>query len=667
MLWWFAETTLVACVLAAVAAAASRVKSLGPAARHALWLVVLLKLVTPPLVESPWALPVGPAESAVRERPNVEVAKVESTAELPTFLDDWLDDVMNATPAGRSEGKTASAPRVVAFEESHVEPLSAFRAESIVPWCVGGWAVVSAAVAAWQTTRIVRFRRRLRGAAPAPDWLIDEVRRLAGSMGVRPPEALAVPGLGVPMVWCLGRPKLLLPAELLKTLGRGRWPAVLAHELAHLRRGDHWVNRVELAAGLVWWWNPVFWLARRRADAEAELACDAWVLGLRPGDRVAYARTMLEICESLSMRANGTRRGVAASAAAPPLAPALGGTGTARLFERRLTMILNDRVPFRLTAAGLIGPGLLVLIGLPTWTARATQTPAVAPAPRVDLAALVAQDEAKAQARSQVELERARAELAKAQADLAKAKLDAERREREANTIVKKLKDRQDAKAREEKEADDDLDKAKGKADIELKLKSLEKFFDADGDFVKGLEKLGPQIEKKLKEKFGDGSEFGEKMQKFGEKLGKDLGPGSDFEKAMKSLGKTLEEELGPGSDFEKAMKTLGKTLEEELGPGSEFEKTMKKFGAEMEARSKAEGEAGAKPKPKPEPKAKPAPRPKAEAKAKAKADESTRTRVRTRVRDQRAKALEEQIKALTKELERLKTAGDKEDAPDKG
>ena len=55
MLGWFAETTLVASGLAVVAVLASRLRPIGPTARHALWLVVLIKLMTPPLVCWPWA------------------------------------------------------------------------------------------------------------------------------------------------------------------------------------------------------------------------------------------------------------------------------------------------------------------------------------------------------------------------------------------------------------------------------------------------------------------------------------------------------------------------------------------------------------------------------------------------------------------------------------
>ena len=42
--------------------------------------------------------------------------------------------------------------------------------------------------------------------------------------------------------------------------GEGR-RAVLAHELAHLRRRDHWVRRLEMVAAVFHWWNPLFWLA----------------------------------------------------------------------------------------------------------------------------------------------------------------------------------------------------------------------------------------------------------------------------------------------------------------------------------------------------------------------------------------------------------------------
>ena len=57
MLWWFAETTLVAGLLAGAVALCGRLRTLSSSARHVLWLVVLVKLIVPPVIQSPWALP----------------------------------------------------------------------------------------------------------------------------------------------------------------------------------------------------------------------------------------------------------------------------------------------------------------------------------------------------------------------------------------------------------------------------------------------------------------------------------------------------------------------------------------------------------------------------------------------------------------------------------
>src|SRR5436305_9670392 len=65
MLWWLAQNAVVAAMLAGVEALICRFGRLRPAVRHALWLVVLLKLVTPPLVSWPWpGLPSAPLATA---------------------------------------------------------------------------------------------------------------------------------------------------------------------------------------------------------------------------------------------------------------------------------------------------------------------------------------------------------------------------------------------------------------------------------------------------------------------------------------------------------------------------------------------------------------------------------------------------------------------------
>jgi beta-lactamase regulating signal transducer with metallopeptidase domain len=373
MLTWFGETTVVVAALCALAATIGRLGRLGPAARHALWLVVLLKLVTPPVVRSPWAdsfwatqgrlsqhfaraEPETASEPATEATDDAEMSLVIE-AEIPDLA--WVDDETEPTVGPQQADLDASRPAT--------RRLAGLKWPRLViprwlgPASIGVWAVGAATIGAWQMARVVRFRRRLESSPPAPEWLTGQVEWLAEAFGVRPPRTRLVPGIASPMLWCLGRPQLLIPTSLVDELPPERWRCVLAHELAHLRRGDPWVSRLELVAGLIWWWNPLYWLIRSRLDVEAELACDAWVVWAMPKGRRDYAEALLDVCQSLF------------PAKAP--APALGALGAGRFFERRLTMILRDRVSRHVSPRGLLAAGLLGLVALPSWTRAQSEAP----------------------------------------------------------------------------------------------------------------------------------------------------------------------------------------------------------------------------------------------------------------------------------------------------
>ena len=315
MLVWFAETSLIAVVLAAVAMVAGRWTRLGPGARHALWLVVMIKLVTPPVVSWPWAVSLASPPHEVAASPGGRGR--ESKDVLGASLD-------------ASGSKDLSLPVA-----THLLVAPAAWADSSLAsrGTLGVWCLASAALALWHISRVACFRRRLGWALPAPDWLVEQALCVAQRLGVRAPVILVVPGLTTPMLWFLGRPKLLVPAGLVTTLGSVGWQGILAHELAHLVRRDHWVRRVEVAAGLFWWWNPLYWLTRGRLDAEAELACDEWAVRGFPEGRLAYAEALLQVCKSHCLDR--------------PPEPALGIAGAGRFLERRVTMILREQIPFR--------------------------------------------------------------------------------------------------------------------------------------------------------------------------------------------------------------------------------------------------------------------------------------------------------------------------------
>jgi beta-lactamase regulating signal transducer with metallopeptidase domain len=527
MLWWVAETTVVATALAAVAALVPRLRRLGPAARHALWLVVLIRLVTPPLLSWPWPVPVPPApEPAPRAGTVALAARGDDLDRQGT--EPAAADVSGTAGGDRPGGGSPDPPRGARFDRSAIGRL-----------VLAGWLAVSAALAAVQVVRILGFRRRLRGAVPAPAWLVTEAERLGERLGVSVPEALAVPGLGTPLLWCLGRPRLLLPTWLIGTLDVEGWRAILAHELAHLRRRDPWVRRLALVAGWVWWWNPLYWIARRRLDAEAELACDAWVVSILPDDRIVYAEVLLGISASLSTSMP--------PAPVPAPAPALGVTSSGRLFERRLTMILRDQVPCRLTLPGLLGAGLLGLLALPSWTVAQApvDTDRDLPAPAADRGGLFGYKTTTGEPEAGVadddddddDEDDDRAKPAKPAKPAEKAR-----------PAKRAAKARKAAKKKTAPRPDKDGDGADRSAPSRESLR-------LDPEVAEQLETLAEKLEKSMEEKFGPGSEFEAKMKEFGKRMEEKFGPGSEFEAKMKQLGERMEKEFGPGSDFAKRMK----------------------------------------------------------------------------------------------------------------
>jgi hypothetical protein len=220
--------------------------------------------------------------------------------------------------------------------------------------------------------RLGRFRRLLRHADPAPESLRQRARKLAEKMGLRRfPDVWLVPGRVAPMLWAAGgRPRILFPAALLGRIGVEQQNALLVHELAHLRRRDHWVRWLEFVAAGLYWWNPVLWLARRELRGAEEQCCDAWVTSTLPGAGRAYASALLETLDFLSD--------------APPAAPLLAsGVGRVSDLKRRLTMIMCGTTPRALGWRGglaVAGLGGLLLAVLPAW-ARAQAPPRPEPKP----------------------------------------------------------------------------------------------------------------------------------------------------------------------------------------------------------------------------------------------------------------------------------------------
>jgi beta-lactamase regulating signal transducer with metallopeptidase domain len=352
MLWWLAQNAVLAGILAIGVAVVCRVGRFRPAVRHALWLVVLLKLLTPPFVTYPWI------EFALATAEPMEHASLEQAPEpvLYQIIAPVPQDVIVsfATP----EPTPSIEP-----QSPEVEPPSLPPTPAEMEWRWPGWLAPlglrlfllgTAAMALLQAARVVRLRRLMaRGTLPPSDF-VAEVERVAALIGVRPPAVRLLKDLGSPFVCGLCRPVLLWPAELKDNLSSHSQRAVLVHELAHLLRRDHWVAWLRTLASGIWWWNPIYWFVSRQLGRNAELACDAWVIAALPDARRDYAEALLAVAGRWSRTA--------------ALAPAVGMSGSRRDFERRLVMVMRDSVPCKIPVLGLVAVGVLALGVLPGLT-----------------------------------------------------------------------------------------------------------------------------------------------------------------------------------------------------------------------------------------------------------------------------------------------------------
>jgi beta-lactamase regulating signal transducer with metallopeptidase domain len=437
MLWWLAQNTMTAALLAGVVWLACRVRSFSPAAKHAMWLVVLLKLVTPPLVTWPWPVPsFFEWNQAARERPSRDVVERDSEADttlasidfMATESDEFRPPEWNhgavalegpctsdseLFPAAVARISTEPAPfgantpatPASAETDDHRSGgvaskfgLAAGRARTLLASC---WILGVAVSVLVHLIQIVRFLRLIDRAEETPQSLEQRARHISAMLHVRAPRVLVVDGIRSPVIWGGARAQLVWPAcltmearsaseqlpaialrpvsddsapdsprsRLRSDFESGHWDGVIAHELAHLRRRDHWVGWLELIAGCVYWWNPVFWYVRHQLRENAELACDALVVWALPDGRRRYAESLIEVVSHFS------------PVAAP--VPVLGVNSVARqAFERRLTMILCERVPWKLSVRALLVIGLLALVALPGWSLG--QVAATTPRPDAD-------------------------------------------------------------------------------------------------------------------------------------------------------------------------------------------------------------------------------------------------------------------------------------------
>jgi bla regulator protein BlaR1 len=335
--------------------------------RFALWWIVLGRLL----------LPLGP-ESVVSVfnylQPGVQLhqphtARVSMSRSSPVASKGIADEVDSpaADPnaparasgfatAARSEAITVPTPIAVDNRVASSSPRSPWSwASALALLWLTGVVILSSGVLIQVARFQLRLKRTTTAVSPATAALLATCRSEFGV--TRHLEVLESNLVRSPALFGLFRLRLLLPPGLASRFSSTELRYIFLHELAHVKRGDLWLNWLVTVLQILHWFNPLIWFGFARLRADRELACDELTL-LRAGEEVgtSYGETVIKLLEGMSR-----------PAAIPGLVGILEDKAQMR---RRISMIASFRRPGRWSALAAI---LLAVVAVTALTDAQTQ------------------------------------------------------------------------------------------------------------------------------------------------------------------------------------------------------------------------------------------------------------------------------------------------------
>lgn len=359
-----------ALLIAAVALLLRALPRLPAAARCALWWLVGLQVLLGLAWQAPITLPLLSPPAVVAAPP---VAATEAATPMIVAAQDATLAPMAALSAGTSKPAVAPTASAAGWMSTH------WRVLLLALWLSLLLAQVPALLLQHRRTRRLR-----RDAMPLDDAALQaQCVRQARALGLRRcPPLLASPAVVSPQVCGLRRPAILWPAAL--PLAPKAASLALAHELAHLKRGDLLLGWVPALAARLFFFHPLLRWALHEYALHREAACDALALAQQRAAPQDYGRLLLELGVAHPLHAG--------LASAPP---------TFHTLKRRLLMLqqAGDVMPL---ARGWLFVALVALTGVlpyrvtagaaqqPSTTATGAILPAAPPAPPTPPSALPA-------------------------------------------------------------------------------------------------------------------------------------------------------------------------------------------------------------------------------------------------------------------------------------
>ncbi len=212
------------------------------------------------------------------------------------------------SPVASTSGYDESAPL---YREADAVPLAdESLAESLqrelrlwFSWIVGGW-LIGVFVCSFRPLLGWRTLHRLPriGISPPSDEVLAAFALVSQRLSLRRPVQVFHSTMATgPLVVGYLKPVVLLPVSLVTSIPMPQLEAILAHELAHIRRHDFVINLAQTLMETLFFYHPAIWWLSHRIRIEREHCCDDLVVKLFDNG-VEYGRALLAIEQLQSQR-----------------------------------------------------------------------------------------------------------------------------------------------------------------------------------------------------------------------------------------------------------------------------------------------------------------------------------------------------------------------------
>ncbi|HPS55544.1 MAG TPA: M56 family metallopeptidase, partial [Sedimentisphaerales bacterium] len=322
--------------------------------RYCIWMLVFVKLVLPVSLSSPMSI-----GQIVGDRLTI------AQTEVPAVIEDYKGNntVLAEVPAvaAMSKNLDASGNKAISSEWPRsfrevqinaikktevVSPESStiiWQAVVFLVWLVG---LLVLSVLLFQ--RLLFVKSLLAQSDKANGRLDETLQQCCQQVGVsRDVELRLSKNMLSPAVCGLFRPIILMPASLLENLSRQKLRAVLIHELAHVKRGDLWVNFMQTMLQIFYFYNPLLWFANSVVRGIREKAVDEMVLTKLGDEAKIYSGTLIDIAEIAFSRPYFSLRLV-------------GVIESKKALAGRIKHIINRPVP-KSAKLGMVGLAIIII------------------------------------------------------------------------------------------------------------------------------------------------------------------------------------------------------------------------------------------------------------------------------------------------------------------